>query len=139
MKNFILFVVILFTCSCSSDNELILENYTLEKSELESIETLLESTLSTQFEKSIIILESNLKKIDEVYYLVSSSGDYRTTTLLEKNEKNRILQSAGVSCTSSICSSSSSECVPKSDGKSCTKCGIQPSNCTKTVTRIQHQ
>jgi hypothetical protein len=56
MKNFILFVVILFTCSCSSDNELILENYTLEKSELESIETLLESTLSTQFEKSIIIL-----------------------------------------------------------------------------------
>ncbi|MDQ7961638.1 hypothetical protein [Flavobacterium lindanitolerans] len=68
------------------------------------------------------------------YYIQAVGKEWTSTILLRINEKVGIGE--GISCTSNICSNSSTECVPKPDKKSCTGCGFKVGDCTKTVTAI---
>ncbi len=134
--NFIKLVLFtLFICACSQE-ELSLDEYSLDKKEEKAIVKLLETNLTAATKSSIKIESTELKKIGDSYYLVSKHSNKTTTTLLKIENKNQ-LRYAGVSCTSSNCASSSTGCIPKPDGKACTKCDKFSGDCVKTVTSDQ--
>ena len=68
------------------------------------------------------------------YYLMASGAEYSSTIPLIRDGINGF--GGGVACTSKVCSGSSTGCVPKSDGLSCTACSAPSNDCTKTVTSL---
>ncbi len=137
MKNYLLFsfFILIGLTSCSSNDVFINEtNAELSAQEANLILTTVESELnkSEVFDTKIVYKSSKLLKIIGEYYLRATSDDIVTTSLLKKNQKGS-LSYYGISCTSKMCSSSSTQCIPKSDGKACTPCNYGTGDCTKTV------
>ncbi|PRY11308.1 hypothetical protein CLV24_111103 [Pontibacter ummariensis] len=133
-------LLVLFT-SCSDDVQESLtdvkENLATESLHLEAADSVaiiekLERTLSAATPgQKITFQTSEVKEIEGAYYLIARNDEYVSTTLLKEGDDNTLV-TAGISCTSKACSGSSTSCVPKSDGKSCTPC--LTGDCTKTVT-----
>ena len=71
-----------------------------------------------------------LMEIDGDRYLIAKGEEYASVILLEVNNDGSF-KVAGVTCTSKGCSSSETECIPRSSGKSCTPCKAE--DCTKSV------
>jgi len=72
-----------------------------------------------------------LMETDEGTYLMAKGEEYTSVMLLEVNDQDGSFKVAGVTCTSKDCSSSETECVPRSSGKSCTPC--KGGDCSKSV------
>ncbi|WP_046757445.1 hypothetical protein [Kordia jejudonensis] len=121
----------LLLISCASD-DLTIEEMSLSKAEQDAIVKLVTTNLSITEKTQVTINEVKLVKINESYYLRSYHGDKITTTLL-RVENRTTLKYAGISCTTTYCSTDTG-CIPDKDGKKCTKCGAFSSDCTKTVT-----
>ncbi len=133
MKRILLLLVVLIVSSCSEDEQMTLDGYTLETADARAIIATVENSMSIEYPNEILKFGmSEIKKIDESYYMVVKSGDYISTTLL-KNVGNDKLISVGISCTSKQCSSSPTGCIPRQDRKSCSKCNHGAGDCVKTV------
>lgn len=135
MKNISFLVVSIILISCASQDDFINKtDAKLERITALAILQNLEQTLNESRPEFKIKFESSkVIKLDEVYYLRAVSGDYVSTTLLKKDE-NGYLHSEGLTCTSRDCAHNDG-CLPKPDGKSCTKCKVVLSDCTKTVSQ----
>ena len=72
-----------------------------------------------------------LMETDEGTYLVAKGEEYSSIILLEIDDHTGSFKVGGVTCTSKDCSSSETECIPRSSGKSCTPC--KGGDCTKSV------
>jgi hypothetical protein len=136
MKNILILFGILVLASCSKEDDIFkLDEVELSGQESRSIVAKLEHDLNAADPTTAVkFTKSELTIIDNQYYLVASNDTYTSTTLLRKGKDNQLV-SAGISCTSKACASSSTACVPKPDGKSCTTC--LTGDCTKTVTDLE--
>ena len=133
MKKILFFIVGLMSVSCLSQDYFVNETDAKFKAidAKEILKNLERDLNASRPEFNIKFESSEVIKIDEVYYLRAVSGEYISTTLLEKDSKG-ILFSRGISCTSSVCANSDG-CIPTTSGKSCTRCGGGIGDCTKTV------
>lgn len=73
-------------------------------------------------------------KEDGHFYIRASGPEYSSTILLVVEDNQAF--GSGVACTSKVCSTSTTGCIPKSDGLSCTECSRPSNDCTKTVTSL---
>lgn len=130
----LLLIAIAFA-SCTTDSNQSQEKPTLNATTRNTILTELETRLSA--EKGIPIEYDSFEviQIDEDYYLRSRSDEYVTTTMLRITQSGE-LAGIGVSCTSSSCSNSTTECIPRWKGNipTCTDCTAGTKDCTRTVT-----
>lgn len=133
MKTFLILFASIFIVSCSTHDDFVNEtDAILHSVDAKEILKNLERDLNASRPEFNIKFESSeVIKIDEVYYLRAVSGEYISTTLLEKDSKG-MLFSRGISCTSSVCANTDG-CIPTTSGKSCTSCGGGIGDCTKTV------
>jgi len=133
-----------FSFSCSNDDEQKDIEPTISADEIARINELVSADLLAQFRvanpsysKEIIFTSAAVEIIDGEYFLVSTSKEFKTTTLLkvvEKRQENKLsmsLADAGVSCTSSVCIEGLG-CTPKSSNLSCREC--PGGDCARTVT-----
>jgi hypothetical protein len=136
MKNisFITLILVVFIFNACSKNELQIDEFSLPKSEKESIVKMLETNLSIDTDTEINIESTELKKINDSYYLVSTHADKITTTLLEVTDDNNLVY-AGISCTSVKCATTGG-CIPDKSGIKCTPCEVSQGqgDCKKMVT-----
>lgn len=137
---FSLFVLILLV-SCNKDKKKE-EQYTLSKTEKERILSIVEEALRAEMylktgkplsDINVKVEKVSLEEIEGKHYLVSNYKDYVTNSLLRKNVETMEYDYAGISCTSTKCSSSKG-CIPKNE-EECTPCGHGVGDCSKTVTK----
>lgn len=137
--NLLSLFILLFIASCDNGNKKI-ETFTLSDSEKDKIVGVVEQAIRTRLhseagrpvtEVNVKVENTHLKEIDGKSYLVSVYKDYVTHSLLDKNYETYQYMYAGISCTSSKCSSSDG-CIPES-GEKCTPCGYGAGDCSKTV------
>lgn len=67
-------------------------------------------------------------------YLRAQGVNYGSTAAISFIDG--FLKGEGITCTSNTCSGSSTECIPKADKKSCTKCGWGVGDCSKAVSAV---
>lgn len=134
MKKILFVIMSIIFLSCSSQDDFINEtDARMDAVAAEGILQNLERSLNeARPELKIKFESSKVIKVDGVYYLRAKSGEYISTTLLER-DKDGYLHSKGISCTSKACGTTNG-CVPDSDGKKCTSCLAGMGDCTKTVT-----
>lgn len=81
------------------------------------------------------LTEINFIIIDGEFYLRAKGASYKSTLVLNIDDDGNA--TAGISCTSSTCSTSSTGCVPKKDKLGCTDCLWRGAgDCKKTVTAL---
>ncbi|MFT5892661.1 MAG: hypothetical protein ACI9Y7_002773 [Dokdonia sp.] len=133
MKNvkllFILLAIVMTSCSTDSEDVITQADLTLDVTTRASILNELETALTE--EKGVLIKyeDSRIIEVNDQIYLRAWSGDFVTTLLLGK-DKDGTLQTRGVSCTTSACSGSATQCVPQNGY--CTSC--PDGDCTRTTT-----
>tara|TARA_R100000789_G_scaffold46331_1_gene47048 strand:+ start:528 stop:971 length:444 start_codon:yes stop_codon:yes gene_type:complete len=147
MKKILIFLFSLSIVACSNSNNDDLQevkpdqgvNLIQNLSKSESAETIakLEEKVASTLDPNISFDSSELKKINDRYYLVSKHGEFTTTSLLKiKSNKasNEVLEFDGISCTSKTCATSNG-CIPHESGTKCTPCNFGTGDCTKTVSK----
>ncbi|WP_340198593.1 hypothetical protein [Ascidiimonas sp. W6] len=137
MKKLKMLVVLAIAfASCTTDSNQTQEDLTLDATTRNAILSELETQLTIEKGVPIKYDSYEVMHIDENYYLRARSGAYVTTTLLKENAEG-ILVGLGVSCTSSSCAGSTTECYPKwVDGvrPTCTPCTAGTKDCKRTIT-----
>ncbi|WP_047415760.1 hypothetical protein [Cellulophaga sp. Hel_I_12] len=142
--NFLLVLFIAsFALSCSNDDQKDVEP-TISADEIARINELVAADLMVQFKvadpsysKEVKFTSTAVEIIDGEYFLVSTSSELKTTTLLkvvETTQENKLalsLVDAGVSCTSKVCISGLG-CTPNSSNLSCREC--PGGDCARTIT-----
>ncbi len=131
----VVLAVVFASCTTDSEQPANQDDLTLDVAERTAILSQLETTLSA--EKGITIKYETYEvfQIDENFYLRAQSGDFVTTTLLQRTPNGKLM-GLGVSCTSSSCSNSTTECIPNwsNDIPTCTDCNQGTKDCTRTIT-----
>ncbi len=134
-KLLILSIMALAMVSCgTSSTTTEIQQPTLDAETKSVILSTLEEQLTEEMGFPFKYESSEVIKIKKQYYLRARSSKYVTTTLLGIN-KDMALFNLGVSCTSSSCAQSTTECVPKWVGNvpTCTKCTQGTKDCKRTV------
>ena len=129
-----------FITSCSNDsNELVTqEDLTLDISTRIAILSELETTITAEKRIPIKYESSEVIETGGQIYLRAVSGDYITITLLARDENNK-LRSGLISCTTSTCHDSKTECKPyyldptDPDSGVCSNCSADPTDCKRTL------
>ena len=138
LKNLLPLFVLSFLISCGSHYNK-KDSFTLTDTEKSKIERIVENHLKGElFSKTgkhlpVKIANSIVKEIDGNIYIVSTYGEYTSTSLLEKNTRTMEYEYAGITCTSSGCSANNG-CIPKSK-TSCMPCAL--ADCSKSVTGFE--
>ncbi|EKB59371.1 hypothetical protein [Bergeyella zoohelcum] len=138
LKTLLPLLILSFLISCGKHHKKE-DSFTLTDTEKSKIERIVENHLKGElFSKTgkhvpVRVENSIVKEIDGNMYIVSTYGEYTSTSLLDKNTSTMEYEYAGITCTSSGCSANN-ECIPKSKA-SCTPCTL--GDCSKSVTSFE--
>lgn len=138
LKTLLPLLILSFLISCGKHHKKE-DSFTLTDTEKSKIERIVENHLKGElFSKTgkhvpVRVENSIVKEIDGNMYIVSTYGEYTSTSLLDKNMSTMEYEYAGITCTSSGCSANN-ECIPKSKA-SCTPCTL--GDCSKSVTSFE--
>lgn len=138
LKTLLPLLILSFLISCGRDHKKE-DSFTLTDTEKSKIERIVENHLKRElFSKTgkhvpVNVENSIVKEIDGNMYIVSTYGEYTSTSLLDKNTSTMEYEYAGITCTSSGCSANNG-CIPESKA-SCTPCTL--GDCSKSVTSFE--
>ena len=138
LKTLLPLLILSFLISCGKHHKKE-DSFTLTDTEKSKIERIVENHLKGElFSKTgkhvpVKVENSIVKEIDGNMYIVSTYGEYTSTSLLDKNTSTMEYEYAGITCTSSGCSANNG-CIPKSK-TSCTPCTL--GDCSKSVTSFE--
>lgn len=138
LKTLLPLLILSFLISCGKHHKKE-DSFTLTDTEKSKIERIVENHLKGElFSKTgkhvpVNVENSIVKEIDGNMYIVSTYGEYTSTSLLDKNMSTMEYEYAGITCTSSGCSTNNG-CIPKSKA-SCTPCAL--ADCSKSVTGFE--
>lgn len=138
LKTLLPLLILSFLISCGKHHKKE-DSFTLTDTEKSKIERIVENHLKGElFSKTgkhvpVRVENSIVKEIDGNMYIVSTYGEYTSTSLLDKNMSTMEYEYAGITCTSSGCSANNG-CIPESKA-SCTPCTL--GDCSKSVTSFE--
>lgn len=138
LKTLLPLLILSFLISCGKHHKKE-DSFTLTDTEKSKIERIVENHLKGElFSKTgkhvpVRVENSIVKEIDGNMYIVSTYGEYTSTSLLDKNTSTMEYEYAGITCTSSGCSANNG-CIPESKA-SCTPCTL--GDCSKSVTSFE--
>ena len=136
MKKLIMLAIIaLALISCGTSATITeIQQPKLDPETKSAILSALEEQLTEELGTPIKYESSEVIKIKKSYYLRAYSNKYATTTLLGVNDSGALFN-LKVSCTSSSCAQSTTQCVPKFVGNipTCTPCKLGTKDCKRSI------